>query len=84
MTKKELKKAKVNIRSGYGGSSPVVDIEIEVPCLDIGGKPDTRVQTIARIELTELEDFLGKRIRGGLFKIVDKEKRQKYQRITLK
>ena len=82
MKKKELKKARIRIRAGYS-NVPVVEVLIEVPTTDFRGNPDTQDRCIARIDLDHLEQFIARRVRGGLVKIVDKEPRQKYQRIEL-
>jgi len=78
---KDLKKSKIWIHSGYAGGKPVIDVDIEVPYDGLGREGDTTIKTIARIDAGHLEDFIGKRVRGGAFKFV--EGGRKYQRIEL-
>lgn len=81
MTKKELKKSKIWIHSGYAGGKPVIEVEIEIPYENDMDPLATTTKTIARIDAFHLEDFICKRVRGGLFKVV--EGGRKYQRIEL-
>ena len=82
MTKKDLKKSRIWIHSGYAGGKPVIDVDIEIPYTGMDRpKSETVTTTIARIEAKHLEDFIGKRVRGGLIKFV--EGGRKYQRIEL-
>lgn len=67
--KKDFKKVRVYLCSGYGGSV-IADIRNE------GG------ETLARMDIQKLEEALGRRIRGGLFEFSSKGR--KYQYITLK
>lgn len=86
MTKKELKKAKVNIRSGYyHGSYCIFEVNVEMPSevLAKDGKPYMATKTLARIDTKHIEDYLSKRVRGGLFTF-DDNKGRKYQYITMK
>lgn len=70
MIKKEFKKCRVRIRSGYANGKPVVEVYSD------------EVSTLARINTEELEQFIERRVRGGLFNF--SEKGRKYQYITLK
>lgn len=71
MLKKDFKKVRVMIRSGYAGNV-VADVY----------DPEDNNKTIARLDMQELEEALGRRIRGGLFEFSSKGR--KYQYITLK
>jgi hypothetical protein len=68
MIKKDLKKATAFIKSGYANGKPVVDIDIDTV-------------TVGRIDTMQLERFIERRIRGGMFKFI--EGGRKYQRIEL-
>lgn len=71
MLKKDFKKVRVQICSGYAGS---VNIDIY--------DTENNNKTIARLDKQELEEALGRRIRGGLFDF--SKKGRKYQYLTLK
>lgn len=69
MNKKNFKKVRVYLCSGYAGSV-IADIRNE------GG------ETLARMDIQEFEETLARRIHGGLFEF--SKKGRKYQYLTLK
>lgn len=71
MTKKEFKKARVSIYSGYAYTKPIIEI-----------RDDITNETLARIKTEDIEIFIARWVRGGLFDFT--EKGRKYQYITLK
>jgi hypothetical protein len=68
--KKDYKKCQVQFCSGYGGNGAVANVY------------DENSNVIARIDITDLENKLGRLIRGGEFIFLDKKR--KYQYISLK
>lgn len=81
MLKKDLKKSRIWIHSGYAGGKPVINVDIEVPYDGLDRPGATITKTVARIDTAHIEKFIGCRVRGGAFKFV--EGGRKYKRIEL-
>lgn len=81
MIKKDLKKAQVHITSGYGGNI-VCDVYVPVMKTGIDGKEYETTKTIARIDVRKLDEYIARRVRGGLFNFGTMGR--KYQQIILK